>query len=327
MLPVLISFLASTIYQETPLTSTNPPFQESFSEPQNLEGLLLIAPAQLVKQATSSDSHRAYLGQVKTNTATTQIISVVVTDLDKIDPRPTPEEICDIHDRASRTRKHMAGQLFKTERTTINGKPMVILMGSLLSRNQTLFQTSAAFTTDSKAYEINWITLTAGETFNNAIKSIRSVAIQTEEANFSPATQIGPAGKYSLLGLPLNFQLPSPTEPVPDTQPNLEETARYIGEVAGENWYGTIEISQRKSPIAEPTPKNLLKLIGYEAWADLDLKFTLEKGIHSSELFNASNDRHARIDIALTEQTICAVIVSAPKGQLLPDRTIIGLFK
>ncbi len=328
------SDISSFALQETPVTNTNPPLQESLSEPQNLEGLVLLAPIKLEQQPEVSPIYRVYFGQVKTTTneitSTTEVISVVVTDLDKIEPRPTADQVCDLHDRASRTRKDMAGQLFKTERTTINDKSMVINIGTLIAldaaqKPTNMYQVSAAFSSDTKAYEITWLTVKGGVTASNAIKSVRNASLQIDDKIYQPKLLVGTSGKYSLLGVPFNFILPSPAESIPDNPVSLEESGRYTAEVAADEWFASVEVAIRKSPITDPSPKNLLKLLGFEEWVTPNIEFKTEKGISICADIPISEERHARVEIAVNGTTICAVIVSATKDQPLPSSETIGL--
>jgi hypothetical protein len=330
LLAAIAIFTSSFLTAQDPVTITNPPLQESLSEPQNLDGLLLVAPVKLTKQAATSPDFTSYLGQVITDSAIKQVISVVITDLAKIDPRPTPEQVCDLHDRASRTRQGSAGQLFKSERTTINGKPMVVLIGSLISRDTNqkainLYQTSAAFSTETKAYEITWITVDGGAAIADAIKSVRNASLQIEDKIIRPQLLVGTIGNYTLLGTPLNFLLPAPVEALPDTKVNLEQSGRYIGELTGKDWFATAEIAVYKSAVTDTTPQNLLKLLGYEKWLENKPEFKLENNIYTCSDFPITETRHARIDIAIREKIICAVIISADNDKPLPQRDQIAL--
>ncbi|MFM9871984.1 MAG: hypothetical protein ACKVQS_00800 [Fimbriimonadaceae bacterium] len=335
MFVATIAILTSSLLNlQTPVTVTSPPLQESFTEPQNFENLLLVAPIKLVKQATKDPSYRAYVGEVKitqgTTESTTEFISVVVTDLEKIDPIPTAEQICELHDRASRTRGGNAGQLFKTERTTINDQPMVVLIGSIISRDANqkavnMYQASAAFSTDKKAYEITWITLNGGVTLTNAIKSVRNASLQIDNKIFQPKLLVGTQGSYTFLGVPYKFVLPAPVEALPDTLTNEEESGRYIGRLTGNDWFATAEIAVRNSEISDTSPENLMKLLGYEKWVAQNPKFENKDGTSICSNFAITDKRHARIEIAYKDKIICAVIVSADNDKELPPRDEIAL--
>lgn len=329
---VLTTIICSTILSnpQTPITHSNPPLQESLNEAQNIEGLLIKSPVSLEKQPSTHPNFRAYLGQVKVNNAITQLISVVVTNLDSIDPKPSPDQICDLHDRASRTRPGNAGQLFKSERTTINEKPMVVVMGSLIARDAAqnpanMYQTSAAFCSDKLAYEVNWLTQNGSEDFINAIKNVRSMSLKVDEGASTPKNLIGTSGNYTLLGIPFNFQLPQATTAIPSTKPSTEETGRYIGQISSPEWFASAEVSIQKSPVSDTSPKNLLRLLGYTEWAGLKPEFTLENGIYVCNGLSLNENRHARIDIAIKQNTIAALIVSTEKSKPLPDRQTLAL--
>lgn len=328
--------LALLTTPQDPVTRTNPGLGVPFSEPQNIEGLLIAVPGKLQKLPDQNPTFRAYQAIINSTSETdkgiTQVVNVVVTDLDKLENKPTPEQVCDLHDRASRTREGYAAQLFKSERTEIDDKPMVVVIGSLLGRSAAdkeinIFHTSAAFSTDTKAYEITWLNYYGGDNFTNAIKSVRSISILDEASTHQPKKLVGTTGNYSLLGLPYNFLLPKPATAKAETTPSKGQKARYLGEIKEPDWFATAEIAVMEESIEDTSPKNLLKLLGYATWVDLNPEFELVDGMQVCKELAITEDRHARIDIVANETQIIAVVVSAPKDKPLPTRSVIGLTK
>lgn len=296
-------------------------------------GDLLIQTEHEFKAQPEQSNFRAWVAEVKTASgAITQIISVVETDLTKLENKPTPQLICDLHDRANRTRQGFSGQLFKTELTEINSRPMVVLVGSALTRDVAqrpinTYHVSAALSTETKAYEITWLTYNGGDDYTNAIKAVRSVQLKSDSITHTPKALVGTIGPYTLLGAPFKFLLNKPASANTEVRPSEGQTGRYIGSISEPEWYATAEIALYSANPSQITAESLLTALGYQEWLKLEPKpvAKLVDGIHVFENVKVSDKRHARIDIATQGKFICAVIVSADADKPLPDRKTIAL--
>lgn len=296
-------------------------------------GELIIQTDIEFKAQPEQSNFRAWVAEVKESGSVTQVASIVETNLTKLETKLTPQQICDLHDRASRTRQGFSAQLFKTEQTKINNRPMVLLIGSTLTRDVAqkpinTYHVSAALSTETKAYEITWITYRGGEDFTNAVKTVRSVELKSEEQTYKPEYLFGTIGKYSLLGAPFQFILNKPTAASTEARPATGQSGRYIGSLSEGEWYATVEIAQYAADITKTEPAELLEALGYGAWLKNQTPAPTPKlveGVNVFENIAISEARHARIEIGVSGKFICAVIVSAAKDSPLPDRSVISM--
>jgi hypothetical protein len=323
---MFVSALAlSLALLQNPSDTTQPKVQQF--------GELLMQTGNEFKAQPEQSNFRAWVAEVKTvSGAITQVISVVETDLTKLENKPTPQLICDLHDRANRTRQGFSGQLFKTELTEINGRPMVVLVGSTLARDVTqrqinTYHVSAALSTETKAYEITWLTYNGGDDYTNAIKAVRSVQLKSDSITYQPKELVGTVGSYTLLGAPFKFLLNKPTTANTEVRPSEGQTGRYIGSISEPDWYATAEIALYSDNPSQITAESLLTALGYQEWLKSEPKPVAKvvEGVHVYERIKVSDKRHARIDIATQGKFICAVIVSADFDKPLPDRKTIAL--
>ena len=289
------------------------------------EGLLLDVPAGIQFTTKTEPVYRSYVGELKSAgpggaTGVTQVISVVVTDLDKIPNRPTPEQVIRMHD-----------QTMKAGDTTIGGRPMTVILGSALvpgadGKPTNAYHISACATHGDKAYEVTWYTYQFGQDFTNAVRAVRNLRIKAGDASIGPVKHIGTEGAYSFLGVPYSWRLP--TVLTADTRPQVQPThaGRYRGSVWVGQAFAQIDIIRFKEAPKDMTPAAMAREVTTGWLPDTGApEPTLEGGIYRFDNLTLTRNRKGRIEVALKDNTLVALTVSAPNTVPLPGRNEVAL--
>lgn len=300
------------------------------------EGLFLDVPAGIQFTTKTEPVYRSYVGELKSAgpggaTGVTQVISVVVTDLDKIPNRPTPEQVIRMHEQTSRTRKTFAGQVMKAGDTTIGGRPMTVILGSALvpgadGKPTNAYHISACATHGDQAYEVTWYTYRFGEDFTNAVRAVRNLRIKTGDASIGPVKHIGTEGSYSFLGVPYSWRLP--TVLTADTRPQIQPThaGRYRGSVWVGQAFAQIDIIRFKEAPKDMTPAAMAREVTTGWLPDAGApEPTVEGGIYRFDNLTLNRNRKGRIEVALKDNTLVALTVSGPDSLPLPSRGEVAL--
>jgi len=303
---------------------------------QEFEGLLLDVPAGLKFTTNTQSNFRSYLAEVtETSVAgvkgATQAIAVVVTDLDKLPNKPTPEQVIRLHERQSRTRAGFAGQLMKVTDTTIDGQPMTVVVGSaaVALQNGTpvgAYHVSAATTFGNKAYEVTWYTYRHGQEFSNAVLAVRNLRFKKGDEFVGPVKLVGTEGNYSLLGVPFNWRLPTATTVIP--RPFIKDAyaGRYQGNLTIDHYFAQVEIIQFKEAPKAMTLAALAREMSGDWLPETGgPEPVLEGGIYRLDNLTIPNKRKGRIEFALKDKVLVGLMVSCPDTKDLPNRNEVGL--
>jgi len=298
---------------------------------QEFEGLLLDVPAGLKFTTNTQPNYRSFVGEVKSAQGVTQAIAVVVTDLDKIPNRPTPEQVIRLHERQSRTRQGFAGQLMKAADTTIDGQPMTVVVGSVAVAlaNRTpvgAYHVSAATTFGNKAYEVTWYTYNFGAEFVNAVMAVRNLRFKKGDEFVGPVKHIGTEGNYTLLGVPFAWRLPTATTVIP--RPFIKDAyaGRYQGNVKIDDYVAQVEIIQFKEAPKAMTPAAMAREMSGDWLPETGgPEPVLEGGIYRLDNLTIPNKRKGRIEFALKDKILVGLMVSCLDTKNLPSRTEVSL--
>lgn len=300
-----------------------------------IEGVLLDSPVELKPLASSEAHARAYTGEVRSVAGgaigLTQVISVVVTDLDKLQNRPTPEQVIRLHERNSRTRQGFAGQLMKTEDTTLDGNPMTVLIGSASAPGSgtnfvNAYHVSAATTVGNKAYEVTWLCFNAGDEFTNAVKAVRNLRLKKGEETVAPVKLVGSAGDYTLLGVPFAWKLPTAAQVSPSALVKDSYAGRYQSSLTIDGYVAQVEIIQFKEAPKNMSPAAMARETTYDWIPETGgPEPVLEDGIYRFENLTVPVKRKARIEVALKDKLLVVLTVACPESGTLPSREVISL--
>lgn len=302
----------------------------------DIEGLLIDTPVELKAVETGQPQIRAYSAEIKSVSLAgaigiTQVISVIVTDLDKLPNRPTPDQVPRLHERNSRTRKGFAGQLFKTEDTTLSDNPMTVLIGSVSSPGTNnsfvnAFHVSSATTVGDKAYEVTWLCFNAGEEFSNAVKAVRNLRIRKGAETIAPKKLIGTSGEYTLLGVPFAWKLPAPATVSPSALVKDNYAGRYQSSMTIDGYVAQIEIIQFKEAPKNMTPTAMARETTYDWLPETGgPEPVFEGGVYRFDNLTVPVKRKARVEVALKDNLLVVLTVACPESGKLPSRDEISL--
>ncbi|MBL8066840.1 MAG: hypothetical protein JNM28_00135 [Armatimonadetes bacterium] len=291
----------------------------------SLEGLNLATDSKFQLVSGDTAGYRAYQAVIRdAEGRLDQVWTVAVTDLDSLPQKPTAEELCALHERAGRTRKGFASQLFQSIPGVLGGRPMVALIGSALTSDtaRPLLHISAVFSTEARMYEATWLGFGA-KGLAEAQKAIDTIKLDHGGKMDSAKIETKLLGDYSLLGMPFRFRLPGPATPKPA---GLSDgmVSHYTGEVFGDDWYATLELAEWDSPPGT-TPAEILKQLGDPEWSGFE--FERGDGLWSCPDVPIGNGRHARIELAVEGRFAALLAVSAPQGSNLPPRSVFHVSK
>lgn len=287
----------------------------------SLEGLNLATDAKFQLVSGDTAGYRAYQAVIRdAEGKLNQVWTVAVTDLDSLPQKPSAEELCAWHERAGRTRKGFASQLFQSIPGVLGGRPMVALIGSALTSDtaQPLLHISTAFSTEARLYEATWLGFGA-KGLAEAQKAIDTIKLDHGGKMDSAKIETKLLGDYSLLGMPFRFRLPGPATPKPAGLSG-GMVSHYTGEVFGDDWYATLELVERDSPLGT-TPAEILKQLGDPEWSGFE--FARGDGLWTCADAPIGNGRHARIELAVEGRFAALLAVSAPQGSDLPPRSVL----
>lgn len=302
----------------------------------DIEGLILDAPVELKPVKTPQEGQRGYVGQVTSTNFTgasgvTQYISVVVTDLDKLAIKLTPEQVLRLHERNARTRKEMVGQLMKTQDTTLDGRPLTVIIGSAIAPGNgatrvNAYHISAATTIGDKAYEVTWLTYNQGKEFTDAVRAVRNLRVKKDDKLTAPALLVGTAGDYSLLGVPFSWRLPTAATAVVSPRVTSKQAGRYQGTLSVEGGYVRIDIIQLKDAPAEMTPQEMVAELGHTKLPETNPPKPEEiDGVHVFKDAATGPAEFGRIEVARKDNYVVALTVVGPKKEALPGRDVVSL--
>lgn len=302
----------------------------------DIEGLLIDTPVELKPLAGEQTFLRAFAGQVTSTSiggamGITQVITVAVTDLDKLPTRPSAEQLLRMHERGSRTRQGFAGQLMKTEDTTLDGNPMTVIVGSASAPGAgntyvNAYHVSAATTVGDKQYEVTWLCFNAGEEFSNAMKAVRNLRIKKGAETIAPKKLIGTSGDYTLLGVPYAWKLPAPATVSPSALVKDSYAGRYQSSLTMNGYVAQIEIIQFKEAPKNMTPAAMARETTYDWIPETGgPEPVLEGGVYRYDNLTVPIKRKARVEVALKDKLLVVLTVACPESGKLPSRDEISL--
>ncbi|MCG9894169.1 MAG: hypothetical protein MH204_01680 [Fimbriimonadaceae bacterium] len=254
-----------------------------------------------------------------------QEIGVAVTDLSKLASRPTDADVLNRHERAKRVLQGFAGQFFKATDSTIAGRPIRFLTGSLLAAKsgQTLplLYNSAAFTVGDQAYELTWVSTQTAD-YATAFRAIREVKVvqggSEVQANLRPGTQ----GDYTILGAPFRYKIFAPvTLQAQPTVPTGASGRLYGTWTRGSLVLSTDLVAYSQTGLTEADYPRFLKDMGLSGWFGEEIPPPKKvDGIMIWDTGKPTPARHSRIELSFQDNRLGCLILSAPTEEPLPGR-------
>ncbi|MBX3095899.1 MAG: hypothetical protein KF812_03480 [Fimbriimonadaceae bacterium] len=260
---------------------------------QDFDGWKINVPINLPK--TEEGNTTVWSGEVKDGDAFVEAIRIMKTDLSGLANVPDSEDFLDLHDRAQRTNRTFAAQLFLTQKTKLGELPFVSVTGSMLGPGATnnvisIYFNSAAFRTETHAYEAIWVSYSASQ-YANAFTSLRDSKWGDNDPPAELANKFGNTGTYSILGVPFGVDSRAPFLPQIGLEPRADDTAilramRYEDEI---NW--VLDVRQRKVEAPEISDEQTA-LDAVQGTADFEVEFI--EGKKTDDAFEAIVRRKIR---------------------------------
>ena len=157
---------------------------------------------------------------------------VRVTDLSKVNPKPSAEQFFQLHERAQRQNPQWGARIFRTSTGQIGAEKFLMLNGTVLAGGPNGvnigYIVTAAFVVGDKAYE--YLALTPNSevaaTEIGVIKGMTYGTIDLKSVSGLPETT---SGDYSLAGSPISVRAAGPIHPVLRTAPDPTFVGLYEG--------------------------------------------------------------------------------------------------
>lgn len=300
---------------------------------QTFEGLDIKTNLAFTERQVSQPGVRVWSAQAEATShqLATQVI-LVVTDLRKADKKLTPEEICTSHEAKERTRRGFSGQLLKAERTMLGKNPMIVIMGSSLTKDALgratfMYQVSSAVVKGDFAYELSWITRDATGYYQKALDACRSLSYREGGQRVSPKAEIGRSGVYSLAGARFGCRLTTAASPETTVFIGLPFSQRYKAKLITSDWTARLDTASLKPETKASGPREIFKLFGYTEFKldDLPSKLVSPEGVWTFEGVEVSEKIIARVEVAFKDGQASCLIVTADKEKGLPSRELLAL--